>query len=97
MQTLPFRKEQIPPMGIYLNSSSAFGLFRRDCLSTYFIDKSSILKELVPLVESDDYVTENMFEVLYKTAKQYEADIVKSDHYTFSTHEGKQKKQFHYI
>ena len=41
-------------MGIYLNSSSAFGLFRRDCLSTYFIDKSSILKELVPLVESDD-------------------------------------------
>lgn len=55
MQTLPFRKEQIPPMGIYLNSSSAFGLFRRDCLSTYFIDKSSILKELVPLVESDDY------------------------------------------
>lgn len=42
-------------MGIYLNSSSAFGLFRRDCLSTYFIDKSSILKELVPLVESDDY------------------------------------------
>jgi len=32
-------------MGIYLNSSSAFGLFRRDCLSTYFIDKSSILKQ----------------------------------------------------
>lgn len=52
--------------------------------------------EYVGIVESDDYVTENMFEVLYKTAKQYEADIVKSDHYTFSTHEGKQKKQFHY-
>lgn len=50
-------------MGIYLNSSSAFGLFRRDCLSTYFIDKSSILKELVPLVESDDYDPEkNRFE-----------------------------------
>lgn len=50
-------------MGIYLNSSSAFGLFRRDCLSTYFIDKSSILKELVPLVESDDYESgKNRFE-----------------------------------
>ena len=48
-------------MGIYLNSSSAFGLFRRDCLSTYFIDKSSILKELVPLVESDDYDPEKTF------------------------------------
>lgn len=38
-------------MGIYLNGSSAYGLFRRECISNYFIDKSDILKELVPIVE----------------------------------------------
>ena len=52
--------------------------------------------EYVGIVESDDYVKENMFEVLYNTAKMYDADIVKSDYYTFSTHGEKQKKEFHY-
>lgn len=41
-------------MGVYLNSTSAYGLFRRDYASTYFVDKSEILKELVPLVELDE-------------------------------------------
>lgn len=52
--------------------------------------------EYVGIVESDDYVKSNMFETLYKTAKQYNADIVKSDHYTFSTKNGKQKTELHY-
>ena len=52
--------------------------------------------EYVGIVESDDYVKDNMFETLYKTAKQYNADIVKSDHYTFSTKNGKQKTELHY-
>lgn len=41
-------------MGIYLNGSSAYGLFRRDCSSPYFVDKSDILRELVPIVELSD-------------------------------------------
>ena len=41
-------------MGIYLNSHSAYGLFCRDCASTYFVDKSDILKDLIPLVEMDN-------------------------------------------
>ncbi|MCR5728557.1 MAG: ATP-binding protein [Lachnospiraceae bacterium] len=39
-------------MGIYLNGISAFELFREESESTYFIDKSGIFKELVPVVES---------------------------------------------
>lgn len=53
--------------------------------------------EYVGIVESDDYVKNDMFEILYKTAKQYNADIVKSDHYTFSTKNGKQQTELHYI
>lgn len=38
-------------MGVYLNSRSAYSLFRREYASTYFVDKTEILTELVPLVE----------------------------------------------
>lgn len=38
-------------MGVYLNSKSAYGLFRRDYASTYYVDKTKILADLVPLVE----------------------------------------------
>ena len=38
-------------MGIYLNSSSPYGLFRRDYASMYYVDKSAMLAELIPLVE----------------------------------------------
>lgn len=41
-------------MGIYLNRHSAYGLFCRDCASAYFVDKSDILKDLIPLVEMDN-------------------------------------------
>ncbi len=52
--------------------------------------------EYIGIVESDDYVKKDMFEKLYQTAKTYDADIVKSNHYTFSTREGKMKKKLHY-
>lgn len=51
--------------------------------------------EYVGIVESDDYVEKDMFQTLYQTAKQFDADIVKSDHYTFSTREGMQQKTLH--
>ena len=40
-------------MGIYLNNRSAYSLFRRDYATTYFVDKTDILAELVPLVEME--------------------------------------------
>ena len=39
-------------MGIYLNGTSAYGLFRRDYASMYYVDKSDLLAELIPQVES---------------------------------------------
>lgn len=41
-------------MGVYLNSTSAYGLFRREYASAYFVDKTSILAELIPLVEMEE-------------------------------------------
>lgn len=41
-------------MGVYLNSRSVYGLFRRDYASAYFVDKTDILAELVPLVELEE-------------------------------------------
>lgn len=38
-------------MGVYLNNTSAYGLFQEDFSLAYYVDKSEILKELVPLVE----------------------------------------------
>lgn len=40
-------------MGIYLNGTSAYGLFKDDFSLTYYIDKSDIIKELVPLIETE--------------------------------------------
>ena len=39
-------------MGIYLNNTSSYSLYREDYLLTYFVDKTEILNELVPLLES---------------------------------------------
>lgn len=41
-------------MGVYLNSQSAYGLFRKDYASTYYVDKTDILAELVPMVDSKE-------------------------------------------
>lgn len=38
-------------MGIYLNGKKAYGLFQEDCALTYYIDKTDILDELVPILE----------------------------------------------
>lgn len=41
--------------------------------------------EYVSILESDDFISKNMLEYLYKTAKKYDVDIVKSDYYEFSS------------
>lgn len=38
-------------MGIYLNGTNAYGLFQEEFSLTYFVDKSDIIKELVPILE----------------------------------------------
>lgn len=39
--------------------------------------------EYIGIIESDDFADKNMFEDLYKLAKEYEADIVKGDWYNY--------------
>lgn len=38
-------------MGYYLNSKKPYMLFCEDCSSIYYVDKTDILQELVPLTE----------------------------------------------
>lgn len=38
-------------MGVYLNGSSAYGLFQEAYSLSYYVDKSKIISELVPLIE----------------------------------------------
>ena len=38
-------------MGVYLNGSSAYGLFQEAYSLSYYVDKSEIISELVPLIE----------------------------------------------
>lgn len=38
-------------MGVYLNGKNAYGLFQEAVSLTYFVDKTSILDELVPILE----------------------------------------------
>lgn len=40
-----------PDMGIYLNSETAYTLYRNESKKPYFVDKSLLLAELFPLVE----------------------------------------------
>ena len=44
-------------MGVYLNSETAYTLFKNETEKPYFVDKSLILEELFPLVkEGSNYI-----------------------------------------
>ena len=45
-------------MGIYLNGKKAYGLFQEDCALTYYVDKTDILDEIVPILEKGNNRTE---------------------------------------
>lgn len=49
--------------------------------------------EYIGIVESDDYVSHDMFETLYNVAKKKNLDIVKSDYYTFVTDKNGEESQ----
>lgn len=45
-------------MGVYLNSKNPFGLFFDEAASAYFVDKSRMLLDLIPLVEPSESLIE---------------------------------------
>ena len=65
--------------------------------NTMNVGMDKAVGEYIGIVESDDYVEENMFERLYNTAKKFDAEIVKSDHYIFSTKNGMNNSTIQYI
>lgn len=56
-------------MGVYLNSKSPYGMFREDYSLTYYVDKTDILSELVPLIELKNSIGEGTEENLEKGLK----------------------------
>lgn len=44
--------------GVYLNGTGGYGLFQEDFSLTYYVDKSEILAELVPLIELKGNISE---------------------------------------
>ena len=47
-------------MGVYLNSKNPYGMFLDEAASMYFIDKSEMLLELLPMVENSEDIIENL-------------------------------------
>lgn len=47
-------------MGVYLNSKKPYLLFQEDYSSTYFVDKSKIINELIPFVELEKNIVNDM-------------------------------------
>lgn len=45
-------------MGVYLNSKKSYLLYQEDVSAAYFVDKTDILKELVPLIELKGNIAE---------------------------------------
>ena len=44
-------------MGIYLNGTTAYTLYKSETVKPYFIDKTSMLEQLFPLVnEGNNYI-----------------------------------------
>lgn len=48
--------------------------------------------EYIGILEPDDFVETDMFENLYKLAKENNADLVKSDHYSYTTKNNQSRK-----
>lgn len=47
-------------MGVYLHSKKPFLLFQETASSTYFVDKSQIIKDLIPLIDHTLPVTDGI-------------------------------------
>ena len=67
-------------MGIYLNNTSAYSLYREDYLLTYFVDKTEILNELVPLLESKSKSSDASGKIRQKRDGEYDRRIFRQRH-----------------
>lgn len=45
-------------MGFYLNSIDAYSLYKNEVRKPYFVDKTKLIEELIPLVFHASFVTE---------------------------------------
>ena len=70
--------ERDPRVRVITKSNAGYG-------NTMNVGFDAAEGEYIGIVESDDYVDENMFSDLYSIAKKYDADIVKSNFYEFTT------------
>ncbi|SFH06808.1 Glycosyltransferase involved in cell wall bisynthesis [Desulfotomaculum arcticum] len=50
--------------------------------------------EYIGIVESDDYVKQNMYEILYNIAAEQDLDLIKADFYRFTNEEGTLNLQY---
>ena len=58
-------------MGIYLNGTTAYTLYKSETVKPYFIDKTSMLEQLFPLVnEGNNYICITGLEDLEKQLQQ---------------------------
>ena len=48
----------------------------------------------IGIVETDDWIEPDMFESMYRAAKEHSADVVKCNYYWYTTQQGKQSKPF---
>ena len=48
-----YKMSEVKYMGIYLNSIVSYERFKRIVEETYYIDKTSILKELIPMLSKE--------------------------------------------
>jgi len=53
--------------------------------------------EYIGIVETDDYIKQDMYEKLYNIAIKYDLDFIKADFYRFSYEGEKQKLQYNHI
>ncbi len=49
--------------------------------------------EYIGIVEPDDYIKPEMYETLYKIAKDNNVEIIKGDYWRFKTNDGSEKKE----
>lgn len=56
-------------MGVYLNEPNAYGLFQEAYSLSYYVDKSEIISELIPLIELKKNIRERSGKILGKGMK----------------------------
>lgn len=63
-------------MGIYLNGTTAYTLYKSETVKPYFIDKTSMLEQLFPLVnEGNNYICITRPRIWKNSYSKYDSGI----------------------